>query len=275
MANVKRPYTRSYSLGSVFKRKRETPYQPWEEDALLETASAGGAEESPSYRGTSPAGRTHGQDIGQAVHDVDDVDADDSVWRTEGTSSPSAIAPGSSHLVDCFYLGAYDMTGQAIRGRGCIDDPAAQIWMLTQEKRRKNSLPSSFRLGASSTEPSSEAITFKRKFVRLFASKDDLQVFDDITNELIGDFAYRKISFVGTHPKYKQLFAFIAEDKGKRTPFLHAFKCEDKASASDTANKLSTVFERKIAELLAESDRFQAESKPQTIQVDVDATLLN
>lgn len=286
MANVKRPFMRSYSLGGVFKRKR-TPYQPWEEDALLDVDTApGGPDESPVRHegGESRRVASPGPSRGEAAHDavdeeVEETDADDSVWRTEEeTRSPTAIPPGSTHLVDCLYLGACDMTGHAIRGRGCIDEPAGRIWEHTQEKRRKNSLPSSFRLGSGGSHdpyPNLESLTFGRKFVRLFAGKDSLLVFDESTSELTGEFSYRRISFVGTHPKHSRLFAFIAEGKGRRTPFLHAFKCEDKTSASDTANKLSTVFEKKIAELLAESDRLQADVKQQTIEVDVHATIVD
>ncbi len=269
MANVKKPFMRSYSLGSVFKRKRGTPYHLCEEDALLDT----GAIDSPTLgdgNGRPMTSPTHAHRQLSVSHDLDeqeDREETDSVWRKEGSRSPSAIAPGSTQLVDCFYLGACDMTGRTIRGRGCIDDPAGRIWEHTQEKRRKNSLPSSFRVQGSTGN------TFSPKYVRLAAGKDDLQIFDDIANELIEDFSYRRISFVGTHPKYNRLFAFIAEGKGSHTPYLHAFKCEDKSSASDTATALSTVFEKKIAELLAESDRLQGEPKPQTIRVDVHATL--
>jgi len=47
-------------------------------------------------------------------------------------------------LAECFYLGSFDMSSMALRGRGCIDTPAGAIWKQSQEDqvkpKRKTSL---------------------------------------------------------------------------------------------------------------------------------------
>lgn len=156
------------------------------------------------------------------------------------------------------------MTGMSVQGRGCIDGPSAQIWEQTQEpqKRRKNSLPPSLE---------SSTTSFKPKYVRLVATASYLQIYDCYSNELLIEFNYEKISFVGTHPKYQRLFAFIAVAQGKKTPFIHVFKCEDELSASNTACTLSNIFQRKIRELLEARDQRQK----QIIQINSSATVVN
>ena len=244
MANVKRPFMRSKSLGNVFKRKKEPAYQSWDEEdsSLLGAVSS----ESPQ---PPPREIVHFQ----KKETTDIAPQEDRIQ----------FQPDDVRLGDCFYLGSYEMTGLTIRGRGCIDHPAGHIWHQTQEenqRRRKPSLPSALPLDTS----------FRPKYVRLVAGKDDLQVFDNYTNECLIDFSYHKISFVGTHPKHTRLFAYIAVAKGKRTPFCHAFKCEDQASATETANTLSKVFDTKVKELMT------LKQQTQMIQVDVySATVVN
>ena len=279
MANVKRPFIRSVSIGNVFKRRRN-PYQPWQdEDSLLD-------EERPPNQ--NPAVQFTEENIGAPLGDWQSTNQTDSGVTTPPASTtltelditltgsvttppasttptelditltgsvttpPASTTPtelditltGSVNgegiqLTDCFYLGSYDMTGMTIRGRGCIDFPAGYLWENTQEntqRRRKNSLPTKFD-------------SYRPKYVRLIAGKNDLQVFDCYSNNLTVEFGYNTIAFVGTHPKHTRLFAFIAQAKGKQTPFCHAFKCEDKESASTTANTLSNVFQKKVEEM--------------------------
>ena len=243
MANVKRPFMRT---GSLFKRKRETPYQSWEdEDSLLDDGK-------DSSDRTTELRRLEFRD------ESPQTEEQDCVFGSSGSNVTEAM-DGELHLGDCFYLGCYDMTGLGIRGRGCIDFPAGHIWERTQEdwqKKRRSSLPS--RLESS----------YKPRYVRLVAAMDELKVYDCHTSKLLLEFDYKNISFVGTHPKYTRLFAFIAEAKGKRVPFCHGFKCQDIESAENTANTLSSVFDRKSKELLAA--RLQ-----QKIQVDISTAVVN
>jgi hypothetical protein len=153
-------------------------------------------------------------------------------------------------LADCFYLGSYDMTGRSVTGRGCINEPAAMIWKQTQmettgstkKMRRKNSLPSS------------TLHACRPKYVRLVACPDDLKVVDNYTEEILVSFSYRWISFTGTHPKYNRMFCFIAWEPKNRTPYCHAFKCEDACSARTSALDLSDVFKRKCEEILGKGE---------------------
>lgn len=244
MANVKKPFIRSVSIGNVFKRKRNNPYLHWQdEDSLLD-------DERPPNQ--NPAIQSREENIGAPLGDWQstnqtDGDADTPSASTTPVTTPTELditltgtVDGEGiHLTDSFYLGSYDMTGMTIRGRGCIDFPAGYLWENTQEnthRRRKNSLPNKFD-------------SYRPKYVRLVAGKNDLQVFDCYTNNLIVEFGYNTIAFVGTHPKHTRLFAFIAQAKGKRTPFCHAFKCEDKETATTTANTLSSVFQKKVEEM--------------------------
>ena len=244
MANVKKPFIRSVSIGNVFKRRRN-PYQPWQdEDSLLD-------EKRPPNQ--NPSIQFREENIGTTLGNWQSTNQTDSgVATTPPASTTPATTPtelditltGSVdgegiQLADCFYLGSYDMTGMTVRGRGCIDFPAGYLWENTQEntqRRRKNSLPTKFD-------------SYRPKYVRLIAGKNDLQVLDCHSNNLIVKFEYNTIAFVGTHPKHTRLFAFIAKAKEKQTPFCHAFKCEDKESASTTANTLSNIFQKKVEEM--------------------------
>lgn len=250
MANVKKPFIRNVSLGNVFKRRKDTPYQSWEEeDSLLD-------EERPPISHQKADVQFRDESIGTSIKDrrSSPTDQPDSGITTPPATSPAtsplqldatlpATLAGSVNeglqLADCFYLGSYDMTGMTIRGRGCIDYPAGLLWENTQEysqKGRKNSVPTKFD-------------SYKPKYVRLVASRNELQVLDYYSNNPLVEFEYNTIAFVGTHPKYHRLFAFIAQAKGKRTPFCHAFKCEDRQNASDTANTLSSIFHKKIEDM--------------------------
>lgn len=97
---------------------------------------------------------------------------------------------------------------------------------------------------------------------------DELKMYDCHTSKLLLEFDYKSISFVGTHPKYTRLFAFIAEAKGQRVPFCHGFKCQDIGSAENTANTLSSVFDRKSKEMIAAQLQ-------QKIQVDIHTAVVN
>ncbi len=198
-------------LRNSFK-KRKTPYQSWEdEDSVLDYD-------------------VHDQSA-PALHD-----------------SLAQEARHTKGLTECFYLGSFDMSGRPVTGRGCIDIPAATIWTQSQEDsskpRRKNSLKQAPDLRV----PLNSLVSVCKppKFVRLVATADDLEVYDDSTDELTSQFSFSKISFVGTHPKYSKLFAFIGVPKDSHTPFCHAFKCVNKEKADYTAESLSDIFSRKI-----------------------------
>lgn len=146
-------------------------------------------------------------------------------------------------LLDCFYLGSFNMTGKTVTGRGCIDEPAAQIWRHTQEEckaRRKNSMPL-------------ELIECKPKYVRLVSGKDHLKIIDQYSEQNLLMFSHRCISFTGTHHKYTKMFCFIAWEPKDKTPYCHAFKCEDSLSAKAGALNLSNIFKRKSREMLSQS----------------------
>ena len=246
MANVKKPFIRNVSLGNVFKRRKDISYQSWEEeDSLID-------EDGPPISKPKPDVQSGDESIGSPVEDrrFSPTDQPDKGITTSPATSPlqpdatlPAVLAGSVNeslqLADCFYLGSYDMTGMTIRGRGCIDFPAGLLWENTQEysqKGRKNSVPSKFD-------------SYQPKYVRLVACKNELQVLDYYTNRILVEFEYNTIAFVGTHPKYHRLFAFIGQAKGKRTPFCHAFKCEDRQNACTTANTLSSIFHKKIEDM--------------------------
>lgn len=103
MANVKRPFRRTGSLRGMFNRKRETPYQSWEdEDSLLEEGTDQCSERTAGLR------RLEFRE-----------DSPQSEERDGSSGSNVTEAAGSElPLGDCFYLGRYDMTGLGIRGRG-------------------------------------------------------------------------------------------------------------------------------------------------------------
>ena len=198
-------------LRSSFKRKNKTPYQSWEdEDSVLD------------------------YDIHDAPAHVIDTEAE--ISRTKG-------------LAECFYLGSFDMSGLSVKGRGCVDTPGAAIWTQSQEDdakpKRKNSLKQSH---VDIRVPINSLVSVCKppKFVRLVAANDDLEVYDNNTDELTSQFAFSKISFVGTHPKHSKMFVFIGVPKDSQTPFCHAFKCASKEKANYTAETLSDIFCRKI-----------------------------
>lgn len=181
------------------------------------------------------------------------------------TTSQDGVLKPEMSLIECFYLGSSEMTGMEIRGRGCIDGPAGFIWEHSQQDRkpkRKNSWPMKHHDSAACTVSVS---SFKPRYVRLVTGPDALQVYDDASNQVIAQFNYRKIAFVGTHPKYTRLFAFIAESTtAAAAPFCHAFKCEDVACAKQTACALSDLFNKKIQELL----------RSKKIAADAEATII-
>ena len=227
-------------LDRVFKRRRDHSYHTWTEDHEDSEESTGLIEVHNVECNVSERARfLLGEDM-----------VDHGMCRTSylygATSGEEQI------LLDCFYLGSYDMTGRTIKGRGCINEPGAVIWKQTQQEatissstgkmRRKNSLPS---LALHDCRP---------KYVRLVAGRDDLKVVDNYTEEILVSFSYRWISFTGTHPKYNRMFCFIAWEPKNRTPYCHAFKCEDATSARSTALNLSNVFKRKCQEFLAKTE---------------------
>ena len=225
-------------LRNSFKRKNKTPYRSWEDEAsVLEYEIEQSSPVTP-----------------------DCLDLDLGLRRID---SPIET------LVECFYLGSYDMSGLAIRGRGCIDVPARAIWDQSQEEDRKPR-----RMGSWSSRQQQNSfatnslvsVSKPLKFVRLVAGCDDLEVHDDSTDEVISRFSFSQISFVGTHPKHSRLFAFIAVARGSQTPLCHAFKCEDKDSADNTAHSLSNVFQHKIQAIRA---------KKHTIEVSANATVIS
>ena len=219
--------------GSLFRKKAARPiYQSWvdeeeEVDGLLQE------EPKPARPLRSPdsaleeGGRV---DIGVEAADL-----------SEGLT-----------LVECFFLGSHEMEGRLIRGRGCIDLPAGELWERTQEdgggKRRRRSVRGAGKAAAVAAGGAEEAA--RPRYVKLVAVRDELEMRDVGTNEKMATFLYCQISFVGTHPKYSRLFAFVAHEKGKKTPSCFAFKCEDKLSACATAEQLDGVFHRRCTELL-------------------------
>lgn len=222
-----KPFIRSSSLGNMFKKKQAPSYQTWadEDDALLEEELATG---QPLL---SP-------DLYSSLEEGERVDTSDDVTLD--------LQQGVT-LVECFYLGAHDMSGRSIRGRGCIDTPAGELWLQTQEdsskKRRRRTLPP--------TKGDSDG--FRPRYVKLVAVQDELEMRDAYSNDKITSFRYCQISFVGTHPKYNRLFAFVAHEKGNKIPSCYAFKCEDKLSACTTAVQLDGVFHQRCCELKSQN----------------------
>lgn len=237
-----RPFQRLSSLVRRRNRHQDTPYQTWEEDEVdADENDMKDKQQVVEFPALSPEPITEDQDRILKL---------------------TCVEPQHS-LVECFYLGSTDMTGLEIRGRGCIDKPAGNIWEQTQDRkpRRKNTWP------VRHQHDTAASSGFKPRYVKLVTGPDALQVHDNSSNQLITQFSYRKISFVGTHPKYTRLFAFIAESTEMSVlakPFCHAFKCEDKDCAKQAACALSDVFNKKIQELLLKSHK---------IDVGADATL--
>ena len=218
----------------AFRRKRETRYKSWEDEDVLEVDvdcqfNTASLEQQQRVEMVLGRGRRAG---------FDETDGLANAKREYGSTNESIPLP------DSFYLGSYDMTGRTVKGKGCIDEPAAAIWKQTQEQegsgrvkmRRKQSLP---------TAP----VECSPKYVRLVIGQEQLLVVDNYTDEVVNSFNYRQISFTGTHPKYSRLFCFVAWETQRRTPFCHAFKCEDAAAAKLAAVELSNVFQKKMREL--------------------------
>lgn len=210
---------RTNSLGNMFKKKHAASYHTWVEeddvDGLLH-------EERRSQR---PVSATLSEE-------------------EERVETAMDLQSGIS-LVECFYLGSHEMEGRSIRGRGCIDTPAGELWEKTQEEAGKKRRRSARHAG--SREASGEGI--RPRYVKLVAVQDELEMRDVYSNEKIASFRYCQISFVGTHPKYNRLFAFVAHERGKKIPSCYAFKCEDKLSACTTARQLDGVFHQRCSEL--------------------------
>ena len=211
----------------VFKRRRQTPYQTWFEDNEDEyTCQTSLIEVDLECTLEQPTEKIH------FLLGEDETDSRLPTGRLYGS-----IDKDEQVLLDCFYLGSHSMVGRNITGRGCIDAPAAQIWRQTQETksvRRKSSLPAEYR----------------PKYVRLVAGKEELKVVDNYSEDTLVKFSYRWISFTGTHPKYSRMFCFIAWESKNKTPYCHAFKCEDEVSAKEAALQLSKVFQRKCREIM-------------------------
>lgn len=269
MAATKRSFRRMGSIGEMFKVRKNRGYQHWEDDSgdSLLTHS------EPGLLGEAPASRFR----------EDDPDYEDSVEQSgQGAEWISQL------LVECFYLGSYNMAGLSIRGRGCIDYPAGYVWQQTQQSeasssgsglykpRRKNSWSprQKYESGGRTTSQAAQSGSataadigseYTIRYVKLVTDRDELSMLDNNTGEKFNSFNYRKISFVGTHPKYTRLFAFVAESENKKV-FCHAFKCESKEAADKTACGLSDVFQRKAKEIQA---------KKQTIEITASATVLD
>lgn len=232
-----KPFRRITSLMKL-KNRTETPYQPWEEDDEVTDESACGKPIlAPAVELDGLVSPTSSQENGVLSR----KDTDDEL------------------LVECFYLGSSNMTGLEIRGRGCINTSAAAIWEHTQQENRKPKRANSWssKLHHESNPTSTSTASSKLRYVRLAVGPEALVIQDNSNDQQINQFSYRKISFVGTHPKYTRLFAFIAESPDSPTPFCHAFKCEDKASASQAACKLSDVFQKKIQQLLLQTKKIE------------------
>lgn len=112
MATPKKSFTKSVSLGSVFKRRKDTPYTTWEEDEDTDGAAA-----------TPEASRLLEEQIQNGE-------------QQRHCPSPPLEA-SDVKLADCFYLGSYSMTGLPIKGRGCIDMPAGILWEEQGQRKRK------------------------------------------------------------------------------------------------------------------------------------------
>ena len=210
MTTKPKPFSRSSSLGSMFKKRQPLGYQSWNDSAdnLLD-------------------GDNFSEDV--------EVDVDANAHLSRSVDLQQGVS-----LAECFFLGAHDMEGRAIQGRGCIDTAAGALWRQTQEdpsRKRRRSLHGNER------EPCTP------RYVKLVAGKDHLEMVDVYSSQRVTAFPYCHISFVGTHPKHERLLAFIAYEKGSRTPFCYAFKCEDRQSACTTAQQLDGVFHQRCREL--------------------------
>ena len=257
MATRTRSFKRITSLVKL-RGRHETPYESW-----ADTDSASEVEAATPTPQESAVVVEFPEMTAAASPEPLPLDQQDRIPRAS-----CGLETGES-LVECFYIGSMDMVGLTIKGRGCIDMPAAKIWEHTQQQdrrlKRKNSWPMKQQHDSTPrpTHPVLASPTFKPRYVKLVTGSDTLRVHDQATNQLLTEFNYRKISFVGTHPKYSRLFAFIAGSGS--TAFCHAFKCEDKDCAKQAACNLSDVFAKKIQQLL----------RSNMIQVSAEATVLN
>ena len=272
------------SFGEMFKVRKTKGYHQW--DADDDSGDPLMSNSEPALLGGAPA--THFREENNSP------DFDGSFEQAPSPSGPGA--PWIAEiLVECFYLGSYDMVGLSIRGRGCIDYPAGYVWQQTQQSdsassksaggnkpRRKNSWSPRQRYDSvtirgftrstsgatphATTPAQTSDSDYTTRYVRLVAGHEELEILDNHTREKVNSFNYRKISFVGTHPKYTRLFAFVAETPDKKV-YCHAFKCESKESADKTACGLSDVFQRKIKEIKAK--------KQQTIEITASATVVD
>ena len=264
------------SFGEMFKVRKTKGYQQWEADD-----DSG----DPLMSNSEPALLLGGGGDAPATQYREENNSPD----YDGSFEPGSGAWITEILSECFYLGSYDMAGLSIRGRGCIDYPAGYVWQQTQQSdssssggnkpRRKNSwsprqkydsaILRGFTRSTSGATPqaaSQSSSEYTTRYVRLVAGHEELEILDNHTGEKVNNFNYRKISFVGTHPKYTRLFAFVAETPEKKV-YCHAFKCESKESADKTACGLSDVFQRKIKEIQAK--------KQQTIEITASATVVD
>ena len=222
----------------VRKKTGRTPYQTWEEedDTDLEVGC--------EFTASSPVSITT-----STIATPDEVNGQERVPQLGNNAGLEA----EQELVECFYLGSYEMAGLEIQGRGCINLPAAAIWQKSQHQDKNPR-----RMGSwSGRQPHGSSATafacVKPHYVKLATGSDSLQVQDQGNNKVIMEFSYKKISFVGTHPNHTRLFAFIAESSITPAPFCYAFKCEDRDSAKKTACMLSDVFHKKIQQLVLQS----------------------
>ena len=214
MATSKKSFSKSVSLGNVFKRRKNTPYTTWEEEEDTD-----GAAVSPEMR-------------------LLDEQAQDGEQQRHCPSPP--LEAGDVKLGDCFYLGSHCMAGLPIKGRGCIDLPVSALWDKTQEEPGQRKRKQAAKV--ENAEP-------KPKYIRLVAGREELKVFDFYTSEMVAKFDYRVISFTGTHPNHTRVFAFVAQTKNDG-PFCYAFKCADEHAANQAACELSNVFQRRCTELV-------------------------
>ena len=215
MATSKKSFSKSVSLGSVFKRKKNTPYTTWEEEE--DTVDA---------------------PLTPEMSRLLDEQVQNGEQQRQCPSPP--LESGDVKIADSFYLGSYCMNGLPIKGRGCIDLPAGALWDMTQEEQGQRKRKQTAKV--ENAEP-------KLKYIRLVASREELKVFDYYTNEMVAKFDYRVISFTGTHPKHTRVFAFVAQTKNDG-PFCYAFKCVDEHAANQAACELSNVFQRRCTELV-------------------------
>lgn len=261
MASANKPFRRIASFGEKFKVRKSKGYQHWEEEG----------DDDPLVTNSEPTFLATPATLFQEDSNSPDCEDPAELGRGEDTWTPEILA-------ECFYLGSYDMAGLSIRGRGCIDYPAGYVWQHTQQTeagsssglykpRRKNSWSprQKYDSGMPSQTTSPVGGNYKTRYVRLVAGHEELEVLDNHTGEKFNSFNYRKIAFVGTHPKHTRLFAFVAESSGKKV-FCHAFKCESKEAADKTACGLSNVFQKKVKEIQA---------KKQTIEITASTTVLD